>query len=1476
MHQNFTKLSPSFFRSGLVLMFTFLFAFSNTMGQTYTNGNLITGTTATNGTTAPAGYSFSEMQPGATNLGFGASIAASLTIADDFTVPQGEGWSVSTMVFYAYSTAYPAGNANSPFTDIRIKIYNTDPSVGSPTPIWGDATTNRLASSANAFIYRTAATTPDLSRKVWSITANTPVTLGPGTYWVEFQTGTTQTSNFMPPSTIVGSLTLPGYNAYQHNLTTNAWTPLLDGSSRMDMPFKVNYTACTPPTVVITSTGGCSPSTLTASGADAYTWSPANGLNTTTGATVTASPVGTATYTVTGTSGGCVGTASVTITNPFTSATLVGAAPEEVLINESFNDSLPAGWISINNSDVPGALTAWTQGSATVFPAHTGAPDAYILANYQMTTGEVISAWMLTPEVSIQNGDKISFWTRTTDGTYPDRLELRMSTAGASSNVGTTPTSVGDFSTLLLSVNPDLLDGDAYPSEWTQFTAVISGLATPVTGKFGFRYFVTNAGPDGDNSDLIGIDDIVFSRPLGCVPAGSTQNISVNITGGASPYTVVYFDGTSNVTVPNYTSGANIPVTPNGTTTYTLVSVESNGGCSGTNIGGSYTFQGGASITTQPNETTSVCGAGPATITVGAEGTGLTYQWQVSTDGGTTFTNIVDGPNYTGTTSATLTLQNVTGDMNGYIYHVNVTGASCPGATTSSNSTLAVAATTVITTQPTNNSTCAGQTVTFNVVSNGVTFQWQQSADGGVTFTDIPQENSSTLTVVAVNNAQIRVIIGNGCGINTTSDVATLTVSAGAAITTQPAATTAVCGSTDAVISVVVSGTEVTYQWQVSTDNGATFTNVTDGANYSGSTSTTLTVIAPTESMSGYIYHVNITSGCGVITSNGSTLNVAAQTTITGQPENNSVCEGSTATYTVVSNGSTFQWQVSTDGGTTFTDIAGATSATYVTAPATFSMNGDNYRVIVGGCGASITSNNAEFNVRNVATISSQPVSTSVCDGQSASFAVTASSDAMEYQWQVSTDGGVTFTNIDQATASTLDVTATGALNNNQYQVLINNGCGNITTSTAATLTVTAATVITAQPTSATICAGADATFTVTATGNNLSYQWNEVSGTSTTPIAGATSASYTVTGATAAMNGNVYFVVVSSTCGNLNSENATLTVNSPTPVSVESQTGCEGSTIVFTATGGGGGTTLQWQVSIDNGVTFTDIPGETSTSLVLPNITLDLNSNIYRVVGTGSCGSSTSEPATLTVIPSPVVDVDGPEGPVCAGSSITLTGTGASTYTFDNGVTSGVAFTINNTTTYTVTGDTGGCSGTATFTVTVNPVPTVVLTSTATDLSVGETATITATSTPTATTFEWFKDGVLIPGSTGNTIVVTYDNPGVYTASVDLDGCSGTSNAITINAIAVNPFYSFITPNPNNGVFKVNYPNTGKLTATRVVSIFDSKGSLVYLKSFPVNAANPIEVMDVNISEFQAGAYHLLLSDGNAKRLKTASFIKK
>lgn len=182
------------------------------------------------------------------------------------------------------------------------------------------------------------------------------------------------------------------------------------------------------------------------------------------------------------------------------------------IFTENFDsvDALPGqGWVFQNRSVEP--WLGWFQGNASVtFPAQAGAPSAYAAANFQSanTADGTISNWLLTPTMSLQNGDVISFYTRTITGSiYPDRLELRLSTNAASVNVGSEPTSVGDFSTLLVSINPNLLVG-GYPTDWTLYTVTLSGLTGTVEGRLGFRYFVTNGGSNGANSNYIGIDTL--------------------------------------------------------------------------------------------------------------------------------------------------------------------------------------------------------------------------------------------------------------------------------------------------------------------------------------------------------------------------------------------------------------------------------------------------------------------------------------------------------------------------------------------------------------------------------------------------------------------------------------------------------------------------------------------------------------------------------------------------------------------------------------------------------------------------------------------------------------------------------------------------------------------------------------------------------------------------------------------------------
>lgn len=202
------------------------------------------------------------------------------------------------------------------------------------------------------------------------------------------------------------------------------------------------------------------------------------------------------------------------------------ADPED--LSEGFDDiTTLIDWSSQNNSDIPNQ--PWFQGNDAVFPAHAGAATAYIAANWASTDGTLISNWLLTPELPLNNCGTLSFYTRTvTDNTYPDRLEVRYSQTGAGTNVGSAYADVGDFTNLIIQINPSLAAG-GYPQTWTEYTYDYAMVQPANTGRIAFRYFVDSAGPTGANSNFIGVDTFTYTDGPGCGGTGGGGG-----TGGAA------------------------------------------------------------------------------------------------------------------------------------------------------------------------------------------------------------------------------------------------------------------------------------------------------------------------------------------------------------------------------------------------------------------------------------------------------------------------------------------------------------------------------------------------------------------------------------------------------------------------------------------------------------------------------------------------------------------------------------------------------------------------------------------------------------------------------------------------------------------------------------------------------------------------------------------------------------------------------
>lgn len=180
-----------------------------------------------------------------------------------------------------------------------------------------------------------------------------------------------------------------------------------------------------------------------------------------------------------------------------------------------------AGWLIVNHSSPnPENSTSVFQGNyqgslfnpPPVFAGHEGGTDSYAAMNYNSTSsGGTISTWLISPVLTFGVGDSFSFFTRTVDQPqFPDRLEVRISYSGTSADVGLDADEVGDFTTLLLTVNEDL-NTTGYPSMWTEFAGELESVGGR-TGRLAFRYWVPDAGQNGANSDYIGIDSFQFTH----------------------------------------------------------------------------------------------------------------------------------------------------------------------------------------------------------------------------------------------------------------------------------------------------------------------------------------------------------------------------------------------------------------------------------------------------------------------------------------------------------------------------------------------------------------------------------------------------------------------------------------------------------------------------------------------------------------------------------------------------------------------------------------------------------------------------------------------------------------------------------------------------------------------------------------------------------------------------------------------------
>ena len=514
-----------------------------------------------------------------------------------------------------------------------------------------------------------------------------------------------------------------------------------------------------------------------------------------------------------------------------------------------------------------------------------------------------------------------------------------------------------------------------------------------------------------------------------------------------------------------------------------------------------------ASIVTQPSSQEG-CESTPVSFVVVADGTGNTYQWQVSNDGGITFTNIA------GATTNSLDLTSINSTMNGNLYRVVISSCN-PTPIVSANASLLVNSPANILTQPASTTVCPSGNAVFTAQVTGTTlsYQWQESTNGGNTFTNISGANAVTLTLPNVtsgmSNNQYRIIVtSTACPATVTSTPVTLLVSGETNITAQPLQAAA-CPGSDATFTVAANGAGLTYQWQLSTNGGVSFSDVTTGGNNSE-----LLISNITTAMQGNLYRVKIASTCSAspLVSDAAILNINEATNIAQQPTEVTACVNSNAVFTASTTGatSTYQWQVSSDNGLTYTNINGATTETLTLNDVTVNMNNNLYRLSATSVPCGITySNGAALLVALPPSITTSPTSLAVCAGEDAVLSVVGQGTGVTYLWQVSTDNGVTFTDVANATGSTYTINNVSVgLNNTIYHVTLDvRSCGSVVSDTAR-LTVLSLPVVELSAPSTVLVPGASITLNANAVGGLGSLIWLY----NNTPINGQSSSTYTAT----------------------------------------------------------------------------------------------------------------------------------------------------------------------------------------------------------------------------------------------------------------------------------------------------------------------------------------------------------------------------
>ncbi len=354
---------------------------------------------------------------------------------------------------------------------------------------------------------------------------------------------------------------------------------------------------------------------------------------------------------------------------------------------------------------------------------------------------------------------------------------------------------------------------------------------------------------------------------------------------------------------------------------------------------------------------------------------------------------------------------------------------------------------------------------------------------------------------------------------------------------------------------------------------------------------------------------------------------------ITTNPANQSVAIGQAATFTVAVSGNnlSYQWYRSTNGGSTFSEIADATENVYSFTVATSGQNGWQFKCYVSnGCDIKSTAAATLTSPCSAQTLSSITGPAAPCVDNYYTYFVTPNSNIATWSW--TTPAGWSMTNFGNmlfvkptATSGTISVTGTDA-------------CGDPTA--AQTIAVAPVVVaITTQPISQTVNQDVALEFSVAVSndGGTTAYLWQESSdgGVTYSIVSGATAATYSIPSATLSLDGRTFRCIVSNNCLRDTSEVATLKINcsSAAPDTPAAISGgsliCANSTLTYSIAPVAGATSYIWTLPPGGGWTG----NSTSTSIT---VTANGTGGTLKVKAVNNCGASDDQVLPISINTNP------------------------------------------------------------------------------------------------------------------------------------------------------------------------------------------------------------------------------------------------